>query len=246
MESIEFLKLIDSLRELKNEITSLGDIIESAAKRSDYSENIDELMTALAKAQGEMHIATKDSNNPFFKSKYADLAEVVKASRPFLAKNGLCVMQNLTLDNDGKRIIVTILGHSSGQFITSRMAIIPIKDDIQSLGSAITYMRRYTYASLVGVVADDEDDDGETAMKPVRSQVTNNASKFGNISQQYDVISKDEHGMLDDLLGEVSDVLPSLLNKYNIEHLEDLPKIKFREVNERLLKIKRDREGLPR
>src|ERR1700742_2994944 len=144
MESIEFIKFMEALSEIKKEMQQC-----MVSKNKECSQELGELMGALAKAQGEMEVAGKDSANPFFKSKYADLASIVSASRPYLAKNGLSVMQKIELDGEDRRILVTILGHSSGQFITSRMIINPLKEDIQSLGSAITYLRRYAYASLV-------------------------------------------------------------------------------------------------
>lgn len=116
-----------------------------------------DLFAALAKAQGEMKPAKKDSQNPFFKSSYADLAAVWEACRVPLSKNGLAVAQWV----DGE-VLVTTLGHSSGQHIESRLLITAKKEgDAQALGSALTYLRRYALAALVGVSAEGEDDDGE-------------------------------------------------------------------------------------
>jgi hypothetical protein len=126
------------------------------------SENIAELSSALAKAQGDMQAAIKDSINPFFKSKYADLGSVWDAARPVLSKNGLCVIQTTELMND-KIVMVTTLSHSSGQWIKSYLPLNPSKQDSQGIGAAITYLRRYSLSAIVGVVCDD-DDDGETAV----------------------------------------------------------------------------------
>src|SRR5678815_6159988 len=96
-----------------------------------------ELFAAMAKAQGEITDAEKDSTNPFFKSKYADLASVRSACVPALAKHGLCVIQFPFAV--GKSVtIVTILGHSSGQFIRANLTLSAKGDDAQSVGSAIT------------------------------------------------------------------------------------------------------------
>ena len=126
------------------------------------SENINELASALAKAQGEMQAAIKDSVNPFFKSKYADLGSVWDAARPVLSKNGLCVIQSTEILGD-KIVMVTTLAHSSGQWMKSYLPLNPSKNDSQGVGAAITYLRRYSLSALVGVVCDD-DDDGETAV----------------------------------------------------------------------------------
>lgn len=133
-----------------------------APKRDD---RCNEIYAALAKAQGEMSFALKDTKNNYFNSSYADLTEVIKASRPHLFKHGLCVTQTVSysiLDSKPTLELTTILGHSSGQSITSHMPIITAKLDPQSIGSAITYARRYAMAAITGVSADD--DDGEKAM----------------------------------------------------------------------------------
>lgn len=125
------------------------------------STEISSLLEALAKAQSTMSDAVKDSANPFFKSRYADLTSVWEACRDPLTKNGLSVIQITQIVN-GATCLVSILGHLSGQWIKSILPIKPAKDDIQSLGSAITYTRRYALSALVGVCP--SDDDGEAAM----------------------------------------------------------------------------------
>lgn len=126
------------------------------------SEQINELMGALSKAQGKIESAKKDKKNPFFKSSYADLASVWDACRSSLSESGIAVVQAME-PVDGTLMLVTTLGHSSGQWMKSYMPIVTQKQDPQSLGSAITYMRRYSLAAIVGV-APDEDDDAEGAM----------------------------------------------------------------------------------
>jgi len=126
-----------------------------------HSENISDLASALSKAQGEMQAAIKDSVNPFYKSKYADLGSVWDACRPVLSKHGLCVLQSTEIVGD-KIVMVTTLAHSSGQWMKSHLPLNPAKNDSQGVGAAITYLRRYSLSALVGVVCDD-DDDGETA-----------------------------------------------------------------------------------
>lgn len=133
------------------------------------SADIGELAKALASAQGKIKPAMKDSENPFFKSRYADLATVMAVCRDELSRNGIAVVQ-LTDFSSGQAEnlpdttwIVTTLLHSSGQWISGRYPVRPIKQDPQSLGSAVTYARRYGLMAMVGIVAAD-DDDGEGAM----------------------------------------------------------------------------------
>lgn len=122
------------------------------------SENLNELFAALAKAQINIKGAVKDSNNPFHKSRYADLTSVWDACRAALSENGLSVIQTPIVEN-GANFLLTTLGHSSGQWIQSICPILAVKPDAQSFGAATTYMRRFSLAAMVGVCP--EDDDGE-------------------------------------------------------------------------------------
>lgn len=121
---------------------------------------INELAAALAKAQGKIVGALKDSENPFFKSKYADLASCWDACRAQLSENGLAVIQTTDVIRDTV-FVVTTLTHSSGQWVRG---ILPVKakdDSPQAQGSGITYARRYALAAIVGVAQ--VDDDAESA-----------------------------------------------------------------------------------
>ena len=130
------------------------------------SESIANLAAALSVVQGKMSHAVKDSANPFFKSKYADLESVWDACRSLLAENGLAVMQfpGLYTDHDKSMSLTTIISHKSGEFISQEMSVPVTKADAQGAGSAITYMRRYALAAVVGVVQ--ADDDGNAASNP--------------------------------------------------------------------------------
>jgi len=126
----------------------------------DMSENIADLATALAKAQAKIEGATKGKVNPHFKSKYADLARVWDAIRGPLTENGLSVVQAPMTTPDGA-ILRTMILHSSGQWIASTYPVNPVKNDMQGIGSATTYARRYSLMAMVGVAP--EDDDGNAA-----------------------------------------------------------------------------------
>ena len=140
----------------------------------EMSGTISELAKALCKAQGKMKHAIKDANNPFFRSKYADLASVVEASRPALVENGLSVVQ-YTQGN----VLYTMLLHSSGEWIRGHIDLKPMRqvkdagwvasEDPQSYGSCITYARRYALAAITGVAT--EDDDGNAATGRTAGQV---------------------------------------------------------------------------
>lgn len=125
------------------------------------SDDIKELALALSKTQSVLKGALKDSNNPFFKSKYADLASVWEACREPLAANGLSVVQMPCNDTPDSVALETILMHTSGQWISSVFSMPVSKHDAQAVGSAITYARRYALAAVVGIAP--EDDDGNLA-----------------------------------------------------------------------------------
>jgi hypothetical protein len=121
------------------------------------SESVKELNTALAKAQGELFAAKKDSINPHFKSKYADLASVWEACREALSSNGLSVTQMPAEFQNNIMTLVTRLSHSSGEWLEQTMTCPVGKPDPQGIGSCLTYMRRYALAAVVGVYQDDDD-----------------------------------------------------------------------------------------
>jgi hypothetical protein len=128
------------------------------------SEIINELAEALAKAQGQMKHALKDSNNPAFGSKYADLVAVWDVARAPLSENGLCVIQMPIHSEDGRLHLTTRIAHKSGQWIEETMSIPVAKDNAHGYGSGITYCKRFALSAAVGIVAD-LDDDGNEASK---------------------------------------------------------------------------------
>jgi hypothetical protein len=124
------------------------------------SESIVGLATALAAAQGRFHSAKKSSDNPFFKSKYADLSSVIDACREAMEANGLSVVQ-IPSFADGRVHLETVLMHKSGEWMSGSISTKPVKEDSQSIGSSISYLRRYSLASFLGIAQ--EDDDGNAA-----------------------------------------------------------------------------------
>jgi len=130
-----------------------------ALKHFKTSESIGNIATALSQFQGEVQNPANIANNPFFKSKYAPLAEVLNTVRPVLAKYGLSVIQN-THNSDDKVYVHTLLMHKSGEWIESDPLELKVeKNTPQGVGSAITYGRRYALSAITGV-ASEEDDDG--------------------------------------------------------------------------------------
>lgn len=127
------------------------------------SESLKELALALSKAQGQIKGALKDVTNPFYKSKYADLASVVEAIRAPLTDNGLSYVQ-IARDMEQCASIETVILHSSGEWLSCGAVSVPVsKADAQGFGSALTYARRYSLSAAFGVAP--EDDDGNAAAK---------------------------------------------------------------------------------
>jgi hypothetical protein len=153
-----------------------------------------ELFTALAKMQGEVENATKGSVNPHFKSKYADLAEVLNTVRPVLAANGLSVIQSPSFDG-GICHVTTTIAHSSGGYITGTMSCVPAKQDGQGIGAATTYLRRYSLAAVCGVAQ--EDDDGQSAAhnKPAVYPLISSAES-ARIKESIEALAIDEKAFL--------------------------------------------------
>ena len=131
------------------------------------SEAINEIAAALAKAQGDIDNASKDAKNPHFKTSYADLAAVRDAIREPLSKNGIAVVQGVRSTADGVEV-ETMLVHSTGQFFAETLMIPVGKRDAQSIGSAISYGRRYSLMAILGVAADDDDGNAAAASPPSR------------------------------------------------------------------------------
>jgi hypothetical protein len=133
----------------------------------EHSDSIKHIAAALAKVQAALRPAIKDSVNPHFKSRYADLGNVWEACRQPLAENGLSVAQMPVGNEIGRIGLTTMLMHESGEWLANTVYVRLAKDDPQGAGSGLTYLRRYSLAAMVGIVAD-EDDDGNAASTPQR------------------------------------------------------------------------------
>lgn len=126
------------------------------------SNETNELFAAFSMFQGELDNASKGKSGHGYK--YADLAECINTAKPFLAKNGLAVTQLLGTNEEGKTILTTMLTHKSGQYMSETLVLVEAKlqggggkNPVQELGSAITYQRRYSYASIIGLAQEDDD-----------------------------------------------------------------------------------------
>ena len=145
---------------MEENTNSTGDSTPENTEIQWKSDKIDKLAAALSKAQSEMKGAEKKSINPFFNSGYADLHTVIESSFPHLTNHGLSVIQG-NESRPGEFFVTTMLLHESGQWIKSRLKMPIEKATAQSVGSVITYGRRYGLSAITGIAQ--YDDDGNAA-----------------------------------------------------------------------------------
>lgn len=148
-----------------------------------FSASIGKLSASLAKAQGQFEAVLKQAENPYFKSEYADLATVIKATRRALSDNGIALVQSPQVDDSRKLVIITtLLAHDSGEWMSGELAIpVGAKWDAQTVGSAVSYGRRYALQSFLSVAGQDDDGNEATgrAAEDRRSKGTDGPEKGG-------------------------------------------------------------------
>lgn len=174
------------------------------------SDQIAELAKALAKAQAAIKNAVKESTNPHFKSRYADLASVWDAVREPLTSNGLSVIQ-IPSNSDNKVQCTTMLLHESGQFVRDTMGMTPTQNTPQAQGSCLTYLRRYMLQSVAGVAPDD--DDGNEASK--KGNQSDGQKKLDNKTTQSPVVETKDANV-------PNPTAPATFDKSNKNHLKFL------------------------
>lgn len=174
------------------------------------------LFAALSAAQGEIENASKNAANQHFKSRYADLAEVLNTVRPTFSKHGLSVIQSTEFDGALVSVTTTI-AHADGGYVTAKASCVPAKTDAQGVGSATTYLRRYSLASCAGIAQ--EDDDGNAAAhntKPVAR------------------ISADQEASLIEWIETTGADKAKILSAYKVKTLSDLTEAQANDAIARL------------
>ena len=148
------------------------------------SDSIKEIGSALAKAQATMAGAKRDSTNPHFKSKYADLASVWDACREALTSNGIAVVQMTRASGLQEVTVETRLIHDSGEWIEGELSVPVVKSDAQGFGSALTYARRYALAAAVGVAPEDDDGQAAVTARPTAKQTLPGAMNGADVNRE--------------------------------------------------------------
>jgi len=160
---------------------------------------------ALVKFQSQLKPVNKDSENPFFKSSYADLSSILQSVMPLLSANGLALIQPMKVQ-DNATVLITSLIHESGEVLSSEM-ILPNHQDPQKYGSLITYYKRYQLQAMLGISTKDEDDDANSLVsekafsqpKPAQTILASDAQKslLKRLGVQFDNnLSKNEASKL--------------------------------------------------
>lgn len=179
------------------------------------SVNLDQFLPAFIAAQRGIMGAAADSQNTHFKSKYADLSSVWKACKDQLLEQDICVIQLPSYDGDGSVVINTTLFHKSGQFFSNRLVMPVVDKKAQSVGSAITYGRRYSLAALVMVTPEEDDGNAANGMNSPVQQAVNS----GEVKKINKVQLKVLRGAI-----AIKDVTEEqIATAYGLDSLEDLP-----------------------
>lgn len=130
------------------------------------SDKVDLIIPSLLKVKAKLQAVIKDSNNPFYKSKYATLESHLLEVEPLLAENELVLLQPTSYEvSTNTNLVSSIIYHKSGQFVSSTLAVTATGLDAQKTGASVTYYRRFTLGALLGII--NADDDGNTASSKV-------------------------------------------------------------------------------
>jgi hypothetical protein len=163
------------------------------------SESVKNIAKALAQFQAEVKNPANTADNPFYKSKYAPLSDVLNGSRPILSKYGLSILQSPSCEGDSITL-TTLIMHESGEWIESDPLTLKMdKATAQGAGSAITYARRYALSAMLGVSSEDDDDGNhasgtygkqEEAKKPTQTVTQKQLSKLFVVAKDVGMTSE--------------------------------------------------------
>jgi len=198
------------------------------------SDQINEIAAALSKAQGEIQNVVKDAKNPHYKNEYASLDAVTDTVRPIFARHGLAVVQMPTFA-DGIVTVETLLLHTSGQWISGLPAAPLAKPDAQGVGSATTYLRRYSLAGLAAIAQTDDDGNGASPRQAPRAELTDELPPEPAIPSGYDEWFADLVAVAD----EGTEALQKAFTKSKIEYRKHLTQVdgrKWMTIKQRAVK----------
>ena len=244
---ISLSQLLEFVKAYSAEVLNLGaETVKNMPRDDPYSsEAINELAAALSLAQASYEPVDFSQVNPYTGKRYPEINNVIAATRPALTTNNLSFTQILLATDDGQRLLLTRLLHTSGQWIGSKTRIVIPADDPHEYDSIVQHHRKIDLMALLGIAAADDpsDDDAERAMKRIRNKEikgtdldyqqkpkpkgTSNAS-----------VTKDHLEELEIELEEYPDLLRNIYKTYHIESLADLPDCEYRKTVDKIRQIK--------
>lgn len=192
------------------------------------SQDIKELTLAMSKVQQELTHAIKDKKNPHLKNEYASLESIIDAIRPIASKHGISFNQFPESD-EMYYYLITNITHTSGQYFTSKIRLLTAKLDMQALGSAITYAKRYTLSSIFGIATGEGDDDGEAtvAKQPTKDQEFKPKNSEGKASPaQVNAITS--------MLSSINADMEAFYAKYQVSSVSELTMNQASEIIQKL------------
>ena len=247
MDTIVTLQaLIDFARQYANDSIKNAELCAKNNQKPEQfcSEQINELAIALAKAQADYLPVDFSQVNPYTKKKYPEINDIHIASRAALSKNNIATTQILLATDDGQKLLLTRLLHSTGQWIGSKTRIVAPSDDPHEYDSIVQHHKKIDLMALLGLAAanDPSDDDGERAMQKIRNREIKGTDldyqKPRPKGMSTATITKDHLEDLEIELEDYPDLLQQIYKTNHIDSLADLPDCEYRKTVDKIRQIK--------
>ena len=242
MEENNFIHSLENLKKLNDYIEAeVARRIKLAEEPRYRSGQINELAKALSLAQGEFPRVPYNRTTSTWNDEYSDLDITLHKIRPVLSKNELAFSQWCEALSDGGTILHTVLMHSSGQWLESRIKIAPTRNDIKTFDSVMADHKRQQCFSLLGltVEGDPKDDHAEVAMNEVHDEIASGKDVvIKKPKEAYESLTQEQLDELEEELNGYPDLAEEILKKYKIRALGDMPRSKYRYCIEQVRKFK--------
>lgn len=223
-DQLKFLKELDTVIEEK-----VKERINSLPVERYESENIKDVSLALSKAQGEFKPLKFNRVSNWFSAEYSDLDNIMQMARPILSKHGLALI--FFTQTGEKTMLHTKLLHASGQWFETRARLIPSKDDLKTLESALNHLKRQQAMALLNITleGDVNDDDAVTDMTNMRKEITDGTplTKIKVTDPDAKTITKEQLEELEYELTDYPEIAEQMLRAYRIQHIADMPASRF-------------------
>ena len=246
MENQDFLMIMNAIRTLTTKAEESLATIKRLPEPYQSSDTT-ELYTALAKAHTEFPPLASNKTNPWFDSPYIDIFHLSRNLYPVLGKHGLTISQPKRITEDGGTVLYTLLNHASGQWTSSRVRVIPPKNDIDSWRSTVNALRANEILSLLGLgVKDDSyDDDGEIAMLETRKAFSKAPTLKDVKTKKEDAqtITPEQRQEIELEMKDYTELADEILERCHVRSLSDIPKSQFRNAITFIRKNVQAREG---